>query len=94
MLKAFYGQENSRMIAAPKNTRSKGRRAGRDVECQFAIREEFELLTDLAERLGWHCDEIALGLLELVEDYVSARRSGVTQDAGPDVLGATNRTRH
>ncbi|HEV7308320.1 hypothetical protein [Ensifer sp.] len=82
------------MIAAPKTIRPRGARAKRDLECQFAIREEFDLLTDLAERLGWHCDEIALGLLELVEDYVSVSRSGLTRGALPGSLSPASKTRH
>lgn len=83
------------MIAAPKiakTAKTIGSPTVRERECQLAMREEFEVLTDLAERLGWHWDEIALAMLELTEGYVSERR--LSRFADPLSGGTADETRH
>ncbi|OCP07155.1 MULTISPECIES: hypothetical protein [unclassified Ensifer] len=79
------------MIARPKKMQSS---AGRELECQSAIRDEFELLTDIAERSGWRWDEIALALLELTDEYASAHRAGLVPIARPSGLCVLTKTRH
>lgn len=79
------------MIAAPKST---GIDARRELECSFAMHEQFEQLTDLARRMGWHWDEIALALLELTDEYVSTQRSGLPVGMNPRSEIATVKVRH
>lgn len=46
----------------------------RDLECQRAMGDDFQLLIAIAENEGWTWQEIALALMELTEDYVAAMR--------------------
>ncbi|THK33972.1 hypothetical protein EHS39_32870 [Ensifer sp. MPMI2T] len=46
----------------------------RDLECQRAMGDDFQLLIAVAESEGWTWQEIALALMELTEDYVAAMR--------------------
>ncbi|OWZ93250.1 hypothetical protein B9J07_11320 [Sinorhizobium sp. LM21] len=85
------------MIARPK-TRTCAH-AQRELECATALREEFQLLTDLAERVGWHWDEIALALLELTDEYAATQRaavavSGRRLSASPSPTHGIDKTRH
>ncbi|MBP1882211.1 hypothetical protein [Sinorhizobium mexicanum] len=47
----------------------------RDLECQRAMGDDFELLIAVAESEGWTWQEIALALMELTEEYVAAMRA-------------------
>lgn len=47
-------------------------RVERQRECERALNCEFEALTKWAESAGWSWEEIALALMELVEQYVLA----------------------
>ncbi|OHV81864.1 hypothetical protein [Ensifer sp. LCM 4579] len=57
-------------------------RAERQRECERALNCEFETLTSWAESAGWSWEEIALALMELVEQYVlaTACTSTIAQD--------------
>ncbi|MEI2297667.1 hypothetical protein [Ensifer sp. MJa1] len=78
------------MISGPKHLQAF---VGRELECQGAMREEFELLTELAERSGWRWDEIALALLELTSDYACAQGAAVIVSPQPR-RGCELKTRH
>ncbi|WP_077962067.1 hypothetical protein [Ensifer adhaerens] len=80
------------MIAKPKTRTCT--LAQREIECATALREEFELLADLAERVGWHWDEIALALLELTDEYAATQRTGVAVDRRRLSAVTVSRTRH
>lgn len=82
------------MVTGPRKPKSMSMCAARDLECQFAMHAQFELLTGLAERLGWRWDEIALALLELTDEYVSAKRPGLVPSTSPRSCAATVKTRH
>lgn len=58
-------------------------RAERQRECERALNCEFETLTRWAESAGWSWEEIALALMELVEQYVlaTACTSTIAQDS-------------
>ncbi|MGF6172403.1 hypothetical protein [Ensifer sp. 4252] len=79
------------MIAGPKNI---GSPTEREFECRFAMREEFEVLTYLAERAGWRWDEIALALLELTDEFASAQRCDLALTSRPPSCIAVAKTRH
>ncbi|MFK0275156.1 hypothetical protein ACIQUG_15840 [Ensifer sp. NPDC090286] len=80
------------MIARPKTRTCT--LAQRELECATALREEFELLTDLAERAGWHWDEIALALLELTDEYAATQRAAVAVSGRRLSAVTVPKTRH
>jgi len=80
------------MIARPKSRTCT--LAQRELECATALREEFELLTDLAERAGWHWDEIALALLELADEYAATQRAAVAVSGRRLSAVTVPKTRH
>lgn len=50
----------------------------RQRECERALNYEFDALTRAAESAGWSWEEIALALMELVEQYVVATGTQVS----------------
>ncbi|MQX16261.1 hypothetical protein GHK62_16225 [Sinorhizobium terangae] len=66
----------------------------RDLECQRAMGDDFQLLIAVAESEGWTWQEIALALLELTEDYATARRVDAQMREGASVGLPISKTLH
>lgn len=68
--------------------------AERDFQCQLAMSDQFQLLTQCAERAGWSWDEIAMALLELTDDYVAAMRTPAETVVARAKIAPRSNTRH
>lgn len=70
-------------------------RVERQRECERALSYEFESLTKRAESAGWSWEEIALALMELVEQYVLATACSRNIAQEPEAaLRAKSKTLH
>ncbi|MBP2234712.1 hypothetical protein J2Z31_001202 [Sinorhizobium kostiense] len=64
----------------------------RQRECERALNDEFDALTRAAEGAGWSWEEIALALMELVEQYVVA--TGTHNVAPAPITPSKSKTLH
>jgi hypothetical protein len=70
--------ENTMTISAPKLPND---HPDRQVDCEQAMKDDFQHLAEQAESIGWTGDEIALALMSLAANRIMARAANENTQA-------------